>query len=260
MCRMFPERLPEKVRREPRLWAEVEMYDALARGMGFGWVVFYDVAWLGKVRQFDAPRDGQTDFIVAHPEKGILLIEVKGGTIRFDGPSRQWISTDREGVDHKTSPFSQVRDSKYALLNKLLEQTALHKYWIELAHAVAFPALPRPEVAVTPDAPPEIIIGRNDMHRLAARIEEILQYSHGASGHTFRHGPLLVKELTRLLLRLQPDASLGIKPAAWLISPRLSFSRIPLACPADRSASRYRASRFQRETPQFTMSQRPNAS
>ena len=199
VCRIYPERLPEKVRREPKLWAEVEMYDALARCMGFGWVVFYDVAWLGKVGQFDAPRDGQTDFIVAHPEKGILLIEVKGGKIRFDGPSRQWISTDREGVDHKISPFSQVRDSKYALRNKLLEQRVLQKCWIELAHAVAFPALPRPEVAVTPDAPPEIIIGRNDMHRLAERIEEVLQYSHGASGHGFRHGPLLVKELTRLV-------------------------------------------------------------
>jgi hypothetical protein len=72
VCKMYPERLPEKVRREPRLWAEVEMYDALARCMGFGWVVFYDVAWLGRVGQFDAPRDGQTDFI-ARQARGIRV-------------------------------------------------------------------------------------------------------------------------------------------------------------------------------------------
>jgi hypothetical protein len=70
-CKIYPERLPERVRREPKLSAEVDFYDALARSMGPGWVVFYDVAWLGKVREFDSPRDGQTDFIVAHPAKGI---------------------------------------------------------------------------------------------------------------------------------------------------------------------------------------------
>jgi hypothetical protein len=167
--------------------------------MGPGWVVFYDVAWLGKVREFDAPRDGQTDFIVAHPAKGILLIEVKGGGIRFDGPRRQWITRDRNGVDHDIWPFSQVRNSKYALLNKLRDLPSLRNCWIELAHAVAFPALARPRSAVTPDAPPDIIIGREDMERLCERIEEILVYSHGTSGNRFKHGPLLVKELIRLL-------------------------------------------------------------
>ena len=73
VCKMYPERLPEKVRREPKLWAEVEMYDALARCMGFGWVVFYDVAWLGRVGQFDAPRDGQTDYDETESEYELSL-------------------------------------------------------------------------------------------------------------------------------------------------------------------------------------------
>lgn len=198
-CQIFPEELPQQVRQTPKLSAEVRFYDLLCRQMGPGWVVFYDVAWLGLLHPNDTPRDGQVDFIVAHPRKGILLIELKGGRIRFDGPRRQWVSTDRHGADHDISPFAQVRESKYALLNKLKALRGMQNRWIELGHAVAFPDSARPQHAVTPDAPLEIIIGSDDLNRLPDRIQEILAYSHGESGRSFEHGPLLVAELIRLL-------------------------------------------------------------
>jgi hypothetical protein len=196
---VFPEQLPQRVRDDPKLSAEVRLYDLLRTQLGFGWSIFYDVAWFGLLHPSDGPRDGQVDFIVAHPDKGILLIEVKGGRIRFDGPRRQWFSTDRDGVDHEIDPFTQVRKCKYALLNKLLSIPALRNRWLELSHAVAFPGCARPTIAVTPDAPAEIIIGAEDLDRLEARIEEILAYCHGQSGSPFRDGRLLIRELTGLV-------------------------------------------------------------
>jgi len=138
-CKIFPEALPQRVRQEPKLSAEVRMYDLLKEQLGFGWTVFYDVAWLGLTNPNKGPRDGQIDFVVAHPKKGVLLIEVKGGRIRFDGPSRQWISKDRHGVDHEIAPFDQVRSSKYGMLNKLKTLPSLRGKWIQLTHAVCFP-------------------------------------------------------------------------------------------------------------------------
>ena len=200
-CKMYPDKLPESVRSNPKLSAEVQIYDALAHSMGIGWSVFYDVAWLGLVHSEGNQCDGQTDFIVAHPKKGVLLIEVKGGAIRFDGQRQQWISRDRFGEDHDIkNPFMQVRSSKYALLDKLKDTKNLRdNKWIELSYAVAFPAVARPQQAVQLHAPAEIIIGRDDLDRLPKRIEEILAFCHGESKRGFQHGAAIVDQLTRIL-------------------------------------------------------------
>jgi hypothetical protein len=200
-CKIFPEALSQRVRQDPKFAAEVRIYDILKNQLGFGWTVFYDVAWLGLTHPDQGPRDGQVDFIVAHPAKGVLLIEVKGGRIRFDGPSRQWISTDRHDQDHEIDPFAQVRASKYGLLNKLRSLPALRGKWIHLCHSVCFPGSLKPQHAVTPDALPEIIIDTEDLPQVQARIEQILKFSQGKDGHAFEHGTLIVNELTRLIAR-----------------------------------------------------------
>ena len=72
MAKVFPKELPYGVRRNPRSRAELRVYDALKSQLGKDWTVFYNVAWLGLTHPNDAPRDGETDFIIAHPEHGIL--------------------------------------------------------------------------------------------------------------------------------------------------------------------------------------------
>jgi nuclease-like protein len=193
-----PEHLPSRIRNDPNRSAEVKLYDALTLQMGPGWVVFYSVAWTAPARGA-TPRDGETDFIVASPNKGVLLIEVKGGRIRFDERRRQWISKDRKDDDHDIDPFEQVKRSKYALGDKLKGLSSLRNRQIELSHAVAFPDVDRPRYAVTPDAPPELIIGAEDLHRLPARINEILGYTVQGTTRHVENGELLVRELTRLM-------------------------------------------------------------
>jgi len=201
VCTLYPESIGPSIRSDPKLTAEVKFYDALRAQMPSGWLVFYDIAWLGRTRPSSGPRDGQIDFIVAHPEHGILLIEVKGGRIRYDGPSRQWISRDRHGTDHDIDPFRQAVEGKYALLNKLLEIPSLKNLWIELAHAVAFTDTARPDFAVAPDAPPEIVIGCQNLTHLHQRVLEILAYSRQSGRGEFHKGSLIVCELTRLVAR-----------------------------------------------------------
>ncbi len=57
-------------------------------------IIFYSVSWLGRPSPGIAPVDGETDFVVAHPDKSILIIEVKGGKIRYDGATDRWFSID----------------------------------------------------------------------------------------------------------------------------------------------------------------------
>lgn len=194
-----PEELPNRVRTEPRRSAEVKMYDALRMQLGSGWSIFYSVGWLA--HGLNGARDGEADFVLAHPAKGVLLVEVKGGRIRYDASARQWISQDRQGVDHPIDPFGQVRGSKHALLGKLKEIPSLRNRWIRLAHAVAFPDVERPRQPITPDAPPEIIIGADDLANLPARIDEILLFSAPAGEPWVDEGQLVVQELTSVIGR-----------------------------------------------------------
>ncbi|MDQ7823374.1 MAG: NERD domain-containing protein [Candidatus Eremiobacteraeota bacterium] len=176
MSRIFPDKLSAKTRSESKSKAEIRLYDECARQLGDSWTVFYHIAWLGLGRECQ-PYDGETDFIAAHPEFGVLLIEVKGGKIRYEGKSRQWVSIDFHGNEHEIDdPFKQVTRSKYALLEKIKSLRAWKDTFVELYHAVAFPEVKKPSYDITPDSPPDIIIDCEDMQHLPRRLEEIFSF------------------------------------------------------------------------------------
>jgi len=56
--------------------AEWRLYDAFARELNDDWLVFHHVKWIGKDDP-GRPRDGEADFVVAHPHLGVLVIKVK---------------------------------------------------------------------------------------------------------------------------------------------------------------------------------------
>lgn len=199
MGKMYPQTLTNEVRNDPSKRAEVKLYDALAQQLGNDWVVFYHVAWLGRTRSTGAPRDGETDFIVAHPGYGILLIEVKGGRIRYEGAQRQWISRDRNDNDHFIDPFGQVVSCKYALLDKLHSLPGRASQYLAIGHAVAFPDVSVAHVSLPPDASPDIIIDGRHLPTLAQRVEEIMRFWRAQDKGPTITGNMLIRDLERLL-------------------------------------------------------------
>jgi hypothetical protein len=45
--------------------------------------------------------DGEADFVIAHPSRGVLVTEAKGGDIRNDPRTGEWTSIDRGGRPHR---------------------------------------------------------------------------------------------------------------------------------------------------------------
>ena len=73
--------------------------------------------------------------LVAHPEHGFLVIEVKAGEIRRD--ANGWWAGGRR---LPRSPFEQASDSQHSLVRKLRELPDWHPDLVPIAgHAVAFP-------------------------------------------------------------------------------------------------------------------------
>ncbi len=199
MALMYPKKLPGYIERDPARSAERKVYEALEKDLDKSFSVFYSVAWLSKPRKGD-PRDGEVDFVVVHPERGLLLVEVKGGRIARDGRTGTWTSTDRDGVTHEIKdPVGQAKRSKYALLDKMTE----HPYWrnrrIGLGHAVILPDCATPSSPLSPDAPFDITLFAADMQRLGEEIVEVFEYWQRQGDGEFRLGKEGVKLVTELL-------------------------------------------------------------
>jgi len=94
------------------------------------------VAWLGRTAVHRGLRDGEADLVVAHPELGFLVIEVKSGRISRDAAGR-W---SQNGHELPVSPFEQAKTSMHQLLEKLRELPDAPARWNPIiGHAVAFP-------------------------------------------------------------------------------------------------------------------------
>jgi len=89
------------------------VYEALST-LSNDYTVFYSYRWLGTKQQYRS--EGEADFLVLHPRKGILSIEVKAGGISFrDG---LWIQTNRlTGEEKVINPLGQAAESQHRVHN-----------------------------------------------------------------------------------------------------------------------------------------------
>lgn len=119
MAKCIPTELPNWVRQEERRSTEIKVYEKCAKELSDDWHVFYSRPWWGLNAQ-GGEKDGEADFVLAHPELGVLFIEVKGGQISYDERKDQWASTDRHGITHnfRKSPVQQAVACKHELMRK----------------------------------------------------------------------------------------------------------------------------------------------
>lgn len=157
MAVLWPRKLPRSVLDDPRRKAEVRVYDHLAKTLDDSFHVFYSSPWLGTDR-LGNEKDGESDFLIAHPEHGILAVEVKGGReISFDPQDGQWRSTDHGGFVHKIKdPVAQARSAKHEILKRLNNPPRKPSRFIHAAHGVIFPSAGSPRGNLGADRPARI--------------------------------------------------------------------------------------------------------
>lgn len=154
---------------EPEQNSERRVAEALKK-LSDGWTVIHHVSWQSK--RNGRQGDGEADFVLVHPNKGLLVLEVKGGGVTLN--NGRWRSVDRHGDTHEIkNPYEQATDSKHALLDWLREIGVVDQ--VRVGHAVAFPHLnkvpalgpagTRPITLTSEDlAKPEVAIDRCCAH------------------------------------------------------------------------------------------------
>jgi predicted ATPase len=207
MARMYPNELSPETESD----AERLLYQAFRDDLDNNYTVFHGVAWQSLDGE-GRPRDGETDFVIVHPTRGILVLEAKGGAISYDPCADFWTSIDRLGRAHEIrDPFVQVRYSKYALEEQL--QVMLHRpeRRINIGHAVAFPDVVVSETLLGPDKLRQIILDKTDLADVSGWVGRVLAYYRGkASQRETAPGQRAVQALMNLL-----GKTWELRPALW---------------------------------------------
>ncbi|MDR3349644.1 MAG: NERD domain-containing protein [Acidaminococcales bacterium] len=150
-------------------WGESQAFEALCALDGEH-AVFHSFSWLREKGQ-----PGEADFVVAHPGKGILVIEVKSGGIEYKRGEWLQINT-KTGYKKRIAPFVQAARSKYAILERLKSFLSPPDTPM-VGHAVWFPSVSLSGIAaLPPEADKEITLDGADLSQPLKAINRAFAY------------------------------------------------------------------------------------
>ena len=185
--------IPDPISPDTLSAAERRLYDAFHTQLPDTYTVFHSVSW--QVRDTaNGVRDGEADFCLTHPDFGVLILEVKGGRIRYDGQRGEWYSNQYTIKD----PFQQGRTAKYSLLEKLNERSFWRNRWTTIGYGVAFPDV-TVQGDLRLDAPRELILDASDLHDLPTWVDRAFRHLRGRRPDDTPLGRAGMDELVALL-------------------------------------------------------------
>lgn len=161
--RGIPEHPPFTTASEREVWERL-----LAQAPG-DWTI------LANLRLTTTRQDHELDLVVLMPDVGIVVVEVKGGSVHVDADGL-WRQTAHSGSTRAIHPVEQARDGKYALRDYVEADPrwrAQRSSRVRLGHAVVLPYTTLDDDFATPDCPRWMAHGRGDQGDLAGRLYDI---------------------------------------------------------------------------------------
>ncbi|MEO6996887.1 MAG: nuclease-related domain-containing protein, partial [Terracoccus sp.] len=132
-----------------------------------------DTVLVPNLRLTSELKDHELDIVVLMPGVGIIVVEVKGGSVSVDEQGRWW---SRGGSRrHPVRPVEQCRDGKY-VLREFVEKDARWRSKhsrVRWGHAIVVPYTDLDDDFATTDCPRWMISGRGDLDALADRIRDV---------------------------------------------------------------------------------------
>ncbi len=147
MARLFPALDPAEIENP----GERAVARVLAEQLPNRVEIFHSFNWLARNRQ-GTIQEGECDFVLLDPESGLLFVEVKGGSLVFDG--REWVREVRgEHRSLNKDPFAQASRGMHDIVE--LVKRRFPRAGDELPFTYGF-AVAFPDCRVTGTLPPSI--------------------------------------------------------------------------------------------------------
>lgn len=179
MARMIPKELKDF----NNSYGEKSVFEALQK-LSDEYMVFHSVKWNNRNEKGRVVW-GESDFTIFHPQKGIIVIEVKSGGIEYsDG---KWIQTrmDNGKKFAMSCPLSQAGRSKYRFID-LLKERLSSGYYCMVEQAVWFPSVSSKDIigSLPPQYTKEIVLLEGALLHPQKYIEDIYEY-YDSQHHTY---------------------------------------------------------------------------
>ena len=178
MATMIPD-LSEARLNELESQGEAKVYRSLRDNLPERYLVLFDVKWIIRANR---TYDGQTDFLICDPQNGCLIIEVKGGGIKYNPNNDTFYTINQQGEIKRLDkhPMTQAQRAKYSILDKLNE----HPQWgnmqganVFFGHAVFFPDIVIHQLPnYIPDLPHDCIGTNANLENPEQWINNVFEY------------------------------------------------------------------------------------
>jgi hypothetical protein len=156
--------------------AERKVYESLQR-LPDAYRVYHSLAYYVLPSGGHPLREGEIDFLILHPDLGLLVLEIKGGEISYEGRERTWKSIDASGHEHDIKdPFLQAQQNVKNLIALIEKAPGRGETRFTHGHAVGFPDCEYKIEREPLGARPELVL---DCHAFAGNIEESLRRLYG---------------------------------------------------------------------------------
>ena len=160
--------------------AEVLLYKAFRDKLPKNIHIFFQASWILRNRNNKAD-DGETDFLIYHPNYGYICLEVKGGGVIYDAQKDAWYSVNRNTREKIkiTDPVKQSEKAKWDILEKIKESPDWNRHSglrIEHGHAVFFPDISDVHNMASPKLPINLIGFDESLKDLESWLESVTNY------------------------------------------------------------------------------------
>lgn len=135
MARLFPKIEPDEITNPGERAVARALVEQLPRRVE----VFHGFNWLAR-SPHGTLLEGECDFILLEPENGILFVEVKGGSLVFDG--EKWVrEVGAQRRELNKDPFAQAQRGMYDIVDIVKRRYGAMANGLPFTHgfAVAFP-------------------------------------------------------------------------------------------------------------------------
>lgn len=221
MAVMYPADWPAEADERQGRRSERRIFERLKEQVSDSFTIFYSVRWQAKDEQGKL-RDGEADFLVCHPDLGVLVLEAKGGRLAFEGHRRQWYRISEAGRRRKVDdPVRQARHAHHTLLDKVRERCGWQgDRWLTIGHGLVFPDCELTAEPLPPDLDPVIILDAAGLVHPEARLRAMFDY-YRTDGRDGALGADRLQELVDLFVQPRCFRSPLIAPDLGAIDEQL---------------------------------------
>ena len=200
MAIMYPQHLPISVKSN----AEKTLFLRLQESLPDDYTIIWSLSWIIKRdTNYGGTRESEIDFVILHPQHGILVLEVKGGGIGYDSTSGEWYSINNEGKHIIKNPFEQAQTGMHVLKRHFTQSvpSLLLKSKCKnctFGHGVVFPNVDDNSLSFRKLRPEEMILDRNKIK--AEAIENAIELLYKLQHNTYAKplGADAIKEIIKI--------------------------------------------------------------